>query len=175
MSKTEEIANKLKELTMKLHTNTIGVVKSVSENEGICAVELDTDVVLGRVRLSAVISELTAPFLLIPVVGSYVGIEFVEKSDTQAYISKYTEVAKIQMRSGEFGGLVQVANLTTKLNHLVSQVNTLIQKFNTHTHVVATTGTAAAQSGTAAVTLNTATNADNFNKTDFENTLITHG
>ena len=65
----------------------------------------------------------------------------------------------IEINGGKNGGLVKIKELTDKLNLLVNI-------FNSHTHTVATTGTAAAQSGTASPT---ASRAQAFNKSDYEN------
>lgn len=56
---------------------------------------------------------------------------------------------KTTFNDGQLGGLVKIAQLTTKLNNLENLVNDLVSKYNTHTHVLAlSTGT-----GTAAATL----------------------
>lgn len=47
---------------------------------------------------------------------------------------------EIKFNDGALGGLVKVAELTTKLNNLENKVNTLITTFNTHVHTGVTTG-----------------------------------
>lgn len=76
----------------------------------------------------------------------------------------WSEVESITINGGQLGGLVKIAELTSKLNALV-------QTFNAHTHTVATTGTAAAQSGTAA---STTSQASTFSASDYEDTKIKH-
>lgn len=79
---------------------------------------------------------------------------------------------KIMFNDGSFGGMVEVAQLVTKLNNLENMVNDLATKYNSHTHVLAlSTGT-----GTAAPTTTTETTIlTPTNRTDIENILITHG
>ena len=86
----------------------------------------------------------------------------VEKSETVIF------------NGGELGGLINIADLTTKLNNLTDKVNALIDTFNSHTHTVATTGSAAAQSGTAAAPTSPAQKAATFNQSDYEDTKIKH-
>lgn len=58
-----------------------------------------------------------------------------------------------QFNDGQLGGLVKVAELTTKLNNLEQLVNDLVTKYNSHTHILTlSTGT-----GTAAPTATTET------------------
>lgn len=77
----------------------------------------------------------------------------------------------IQFNDGSYGGMVEVANLTTKLNNLEKLVNDFITKYNTHTHTGVQTG-----GGTSAVT--TAPETGSLTPTqqsDIENTKVTHG
>lgn len=78
----------------------------------------------------------------------------------------------IKLLDGSLGGLVEVANLTTKLNNLENLVNDLISKYNIHTHIL----TLSSGTGTAAptVSLETGTLTPTV-RGDIENTHITHG
>lgn len=72
--------------------------------------------------------------------------------------------AGVVINGGELGGMVKINLLTQKLNELVNA-------YNKHTHAVTTAGTAAKQEGTAAATAST---AQPFNASDYENTKVKH-
>ena len=57
-----------------------------------------------------------AGFLLIPTVGSIVTVSF--KSKTDAFVSMVSVVDKIYINGNDYGGLVEVNPLVTKLNNL---------------------------------------------------------
>ena len=117
------------------------------------------------VRLAAVVDGNTKNLLIKPKVGSMVLIaDLSEGLMRDLAIIGWSEVETITINGGDFGGLVKIQELTNKLN-------TLVQAFNTHTHNVATTGTAAAQTGTATAIV---TQAQQFSKSDYEDTKIKH-
>lgn len=93
---------------------------------------------------------------------------------SELVVLKVDEIESIEVNGGKLGGLINIEDLTKKLNNLVNEVNALKNKFNTHTHTVATTGTSAAQSGTAAPVTSPASAASKFDKTDYEDKTITH-
>lgn len=81
----------------------------------------------------------------------------------------------IQINGGDNKGMVNIEDLTSKLNKLVNEVNQLRITFNTHTHQVATTGTSVAQSGIASPTASPmSTSISSFSSGDYEDTKITH-
>lgn len=108
--------------------------------------------------------------IFFPRVGSIVLVQPFAKDQT-AYLAMVSQLDKIQMLDGSFGGLVEVANLTTKLNNLENKVNSIISTFNTHVHSGVQTGAGSSAvsptqvSGTLTPT----------NRGDIENTYITHG
>lgn len=66
-----------------------------------------------------------------PTIGSFVQVTFI--SDTEAYISAFSEVDKIEVdcndivfNGGNNDGLVLIQQLVTKLNNLENKVNTII-------------------------------------------------
>lgn len=73
----------------------------------------------------------------------------------------------INFNGGGLEGLVEINQLTAKLNSLVQQVNTFISLYNTHIHP--------ATMGTTSPTVSTATSVDTFSKTDYENEKIKQG
>ena len=72
---------------------------------------------------------------------------------------------------GEFGGLVKIEDLITKLNNLESRVNDLASAYQPHTHLSSAPG---APSGPPIVPW-TKTPLTNTTKNDLENPDITHG
>lgn len=138
-----------------------GIVKSV---EGItCTVtfgSLDVD----GVRLRASETENDSHLLIVPKKGTAVTVGSLSGDLAQLVVLAVDEVESITINGGKLGGLINIEALTAKINDLV-------EKFNGHTHQVTTTGTATSQTGTAAATAMT---AENFDKNDYEDKLITH-
>jgi len=70
---------------------------------------------------------------------------------------------------GDLQGLINIVDLTSKLNQLNSKVNDLITKFNTHIHSGVTTGGGVSGTPTTTETSNPA-----FDKDDYEDIKIKH-
>jgi hypothetical protein len=70
---------------------------------------------------------------------------------------------------GNLEGLINIVDLTAKLNDLTDKVNDLITKYNSHVHTGVTTG-----GSLSGVTTTTETPANAFNKADYEDTKIRH-
>lgn len=124
--------------------------------------------------------------LYIPSVGSTVIVTY--SKFNQPYVSFFSSLDKIlyivgdsvvsitdgliQLNDGSLGGLVKIAELTTKLNNLENIVNDLISKYNGHTHIL----TLSSGTGTAAPTVTPETGTlTPTQQADIENTLIKHG
>lgn len=80
----------------------------------------------------------------------------------------------ISINGGGNGGLINIEDLTSKLNDLTNKFNSFVSTFNSHTHVVNTTGSATAQTGTAQAPTSSAQSANSFDKSDYEDTLVCH-
>lgn len=100
-------------------------------------------------------------FLLIPSDLDSVEISIPNGTSPETWTTLTLSNSGIQMNDGSYGGLIEIANLVTKLNNLVLQLQTQLS--------LIATGIAGAGGSYTPGTLST------FNKTDFENTLITHG
>lgn len=81
----------------------------------------------------------------------------------------------IEFNGGGLKGLVELDNLTTKLNAFVSSFNTFVSTYNGHSHSVSTAGSATAQTGSTTGIVGTAQSAQSFNASDYENEKITQG
>lgn len=170
MSKEREIADNLRLLIGAVEFDTM-LCKVVSiDNDVTCTVKsVKSDVDYKNIKLNANINEDKGIYVF-PEEKSYVLVTLIDK--VNGFISMYSEIKKIKLKvndiieinDGTNDGLVQIKELTEKLNDLV-------KTFNEHTHSVSTEGNALKQTGTAAPTSN---QADDFSKSDYENDKIKH-
>ena len=151
-----------------------GVVKSVSEADRTCTVQLITGKAANTItcRLMATLDD---GILMLPKVSSNVCVIYSNYSTP--YISQYSELDKvliivgdsiltitgnlIKFNDGSLNGLVKVDALVTKLNRLENA-------FNIHTH-------AGVQSGGSSTAPTTNQVMPVTNRNDLENKAITHG
>lgn len=93
-------------------------------------------------------AEVDDGFLLVPAVGSTVLVLFSKRQPP--YVALYSELQSVQVtigdrsltidaektifNSGEFGGLIKIADLVDRLNNAENLINDLITKYNAHTH-----------------------------------------
>lgn len=92
-------------------------------------------------------------------------------TNLSAYVLLYSDIETISWKSGNFGGLTKVIDLTNKLNNLENKVNTLVSTFNAHIHPGVTVGAGVTgPSATPVVGALTPTQ-----RSDIENTKIKHG
>lgn len=163
------MANKVKDLIKKIAgtevANTIVFTAEVVSVEGeTCTVDF-SGLHLSDVNLSAVSNGSVQNLLITPKVGSIVTVADLSNGDKRILnVITWSEIDAVRFNGGTLGGLVNIDQLTAKLNALVD-------RFNAHTHTVSTTGTAAAQTGTAAAITST---APDFNSSDYEDPKITH-
>ena len=90
-------------------------------------VPINGDADIQEVRLMANIDN---GFLLIPEIDSVVVVSFL--SDSSAYVSMVSKVSEIQLNGTNYGGLIRVAELTTKLNNLENAFNQHMTLYNLH-------------------------------------------
>lgn len=98
-------------------------------------------------------------FLIIPTDGSLVSVTQI--SEATSFISMVSDVDQVYLAGDENGGLINIVDLTTKLNALVTQLQAQLALIATG--IIAGGGT---------YTPGTLTS---FNKTNYENTKIKHG
>ncbi len=139
MSRTrEEILQGLKKLSVQKSINVPAKVKAVNEKEQSCTVEID-NIEYEDIRLTSVIdNDNSEHSFVVPVVGSWVIVAFVENSETDAFVIAYSKILKlilnadlIEFNKGEFHGLVKVKDLTKKLNTIEKDINNLKQALST--------------------------------------------
>lgn len=168
----------------EVHT-IVCAVDSLNESARTCnvtSVNTKSELSFNDVQLMAGVND---GFLLVPAVGSEVIVTY--STITDPYISMFSELDKvllivgdyaIQMTSDgvaingdEFGGLVKIQDLVTKLNNLENDINTLKTAFNSWVTVPNDGGAAlktAAATWYASQLTNTTVN-------DLENETIQHG
>jgi len=136
MGYTENLGDLIRELVKgeeEIYSKVCKVV-SISGDSAELA-PLDGDANLLSVKLISGTAE--TPFLVVPEIDSVVLATFISRNT--AFISLCSEVKEIQLRGGEFGGLVKVGDLLGKINSLEEKLNSLISKYNTHTHITTAT------------------------------------
>lgn len=142
------------------------VCKVKSVEEATCTVERVLDELeISEVRLNCH-STKDSGIVVTPKVDSFVLVTSIDGHSH--FVSQCSEVEKITIdcngdiiiNGGNNDGIIKIKELTNKLNALV-------QKFNTHTHP--------ATLGETPVTVSpTTSQASNFNKSDYEDTKVTH-
>jgi hypothetical protein len=145
----------------------IGVSAENGDNMSCDVESLDTGSLIEDVRLTA--DNNFYGFVLVPTVGSMVEVSF--NTDTDAFLSMVSQVDKVYLNGNDYGGLVEVANLVTKLNNLENKVNDLVLYSQTHTHSGVTVGSGITGTGTPPVTGNLTPTQ----RTNIENTTVQHG
>lgn len=165
----------------------VGTVQNIDEDKRICEIAVDDELTLFNCRLNAVIDTYTDHLLIVPKEGSAVAFLSVGGNLTDTVIIAYSEVekvlltigettisiidGKIEINGGELGGLVNIQQLTTKLNALVDWC-----KNHTHSGVITAVsgGSGAPAIGTPGNSAPPTTSPSDFDKDDYEDTKITH-
>lgn len=136
-----------------------GIVKDI---DGVtCTVTIGSIDIPG-VRLRASEMDDEQHLLITPKIGSPVIIGSLSGDLTDLVVLQVDHVQAITINGGSLGGLINIEDLTDKLNDLV-------RAFNAHTHSVTV-----AHPGGTFTTLAPTDNADTFSKDDYEDPLITH-
>lgn len=136
-----------------------GIVKSVDGN--LCEVKVGNIDIPG-VRLKA--SELDDDGLMVvtPMVGSAVIIGSLSGDLTELVVLQVDHVESIVVNGGRLGGLINITQLTTKINELV-------EAFNAHTHQVTVS-----HPGGTFTTIKPMQAAKRFDRGDYEDEKIKH-
>lgn len=132
---------------------TQGIVKSVS---GIlCEVEIGSIVIPG-VRLKASELDDEGEMLVTPKIGTAVTVGSLSGDLTQLVVLQVDHIESIVINGGKLGGLINIEQLTDKINGLVDT-------FNSHTHTGVHGATSAPNSP-----------ASSFRKGDYEDESVKH-
>lgn len=159
---------------------SLGKAVNINADNRTCDIVLNDDLTLFDCRLNAVIDSYDNHLTILPKENSFVAFLRLEGLSSSCLVISYTEIDRILVRmndiqadisssgiilnGGSLGGLVNISQLTAKLNQLIAA-------FNSHTHQVSTTGSSTAQSGIASPV---ASSFQPFSQNDYEDTKIQH-
>jgi hypothetical protein len=162
----KDIAEHIRDIVKDNERTVVCTVKEVSNTLCVCE-PIDTDLPdIQNVRLCS--EEEDAVILPIPKVGSQVIV--VDTLDGGGYIAMFGELESLYLRGDQYGGLVKIEELVTKLNNLENKVNTIINTLNSTVIPLAPSGTYPLSSNFSSVSTLTTTN-----KSDIENDKVKHG
>ena len=109
--------------------NRLGKVTAVDESDMSCTVELlDDDVTLYKVRINNIGSK--EGFICIPSVDSVVVVSKLQNSDQMHYVSMFSQIEVIMLNGDQYGGLVKVADLVSKINAIEQDLNNIKTVFS---------------------------------------------
>lgn len=136
-----------------------GIVKSVDGN--LCEVTMGNINIPG-VRLKASELDDDGLMLITPKVGSAVTIGSLSGDLTELVVLQVDHIETIVINGGKLGGLINIGQLTDKINELV-------ESFNSHTHQVTVS-----HPGGTFTTVKPMESAKTFDKGDYEDVKIKH-
>jgi hypothetical protein len=136
-----------------------GIVNSVSGCT--CEVQIGS-IAIPEVRLRASLTDDDNEMLVVPAPGSAVTVGSLSGDLSELVVLQVDRVKSVTVNGGKLGGLVNIAQLTDKLNALV-------KAFNAHTHQVTVV-----HPGGTVVSAAPASGAESFNRKDYEDTTIKH-
>lgn len=164
MSTERDIKESIRVIAKGGEGKTFFTAEVVAVSGNTCTVKSD-NLEMSDVAICAIGEASGNSLLVVPKVGSTVLIaDLSEGTRRDLVIVKYTEVESITINGGNLGGLVNIEQLTSK-------VNEFIKKFNQHTHVFKGSVEGTACSGT---TNQITTQQSNLNSSDYEDTKIKH-
>lgn len=145
----------------------------VTSTDGITCTCRFGDMDVSGIRLRASLTERDRQMLVVPKTGSAVIIGSLSGDLSQAVVLQVDEIDRIEINGGQLGGLVNIEDLTAKINELVDA-------FNGHTHslptgTVSVSGPGGAMSNTAPVSVPAISKkADKFTRDDYEDDTVKH-
>lgn len=128
---------------------------------------------ISDIRLRASLTGRDRQMLVVPKTGSAVIVGSLSGDLSSLVVLQVDEIDRIEINGGQLGGLVNIGDLTDRINELVDA-------FNRHTHsiptgAVAVTGASGAASNAAPVTVPAITDkAQQLERDDFEDKDIMH-
>lgn len=159
MDPYRQLRDSLSSLIPSRATILQGIVKAVN---GITCTVTVGNIEIPDVRLRASELDNDQQILITPKVGSPVILGSLSGDLAELVVLQTDQVQAITVNGGNLGGLINIAQLTEKINNLVNA-------FNKHTHQVTTTS-----SGGTFTTIPPLAPAENFKKDDYEDKSITH-
>lgn len=166
---------------------TVGKVSNIDEDKRICDIAIDDDLTLNNCRLNAIIDSYSNRLLIVPKENSMVAFIAIGGKLTEPLIIAYSEIDKVllkigntevnidtdkvEINGGDNDGIIKIQDLTDKLNNLVDWC-----KNHTHSGVITAVsgGSGAPAVGTSGNTGKPISSPASFNKSDYEDTKVTH-
>ncbi len=136
-----------------------GIVKSVEGN--LCGVEIG-NIVIPDVRLKASELDDDGMMLVTPKVGTAVTVGSLSGDLSQLVVLQVDHIETIVINGGKLGGLINISQLTDK-------INALVDTFNRHTHQVTVS-----HPGGTFTTIKPGAAADSFKVADYEDETVKH-
>lgn len=136
-----------------------GIVKSVTGQ--LCEVEIG-NIIIPDVRLKASELDDDGRMLVTPKVGTAVTVGSLSGDLSQLVVLQVDHIETIVINGGKLGGLINIEQLTDKINELVDT-------FNKHTHNVTVS-----HPGGTFTTVRPGAAASSFNKSDYEDETVKH-
>lgn len=160
MSTERDIKEAIRAIGGNENGKTFFTAEVVSVSSDTCTIKSD-ELEMSDVAVCAIGGANGNSLIVVPKIGSTVLVaDLSEGTRRDLVIVKYTEVETVTINGGNLGGLVNIEQLTNKLNQLVNT-------FNSHIHPAAL--------GTSPVTvLLTESQAVSFSKSDYEDQKIKH-
>ena len=170
MDQNRRLLENLKKVNPQRLTVYQGIVTGVNGIQ--CSCRIGNAVVTG-IKLRASLTDRERQMLVVPKSGSAVVLGSLSGDLANLVVLQADEVEKIVINGGSLGGLVNIEDLTAKINGLVDA-------FNSHTHTlpvgtVSVTGSAGPSANPSPVTVPAVTTkADKFSKEDYEDNTVVH-
>ena len=160
------------------------VVGEVIETNGTtCSVKINDTLTLTDVLCVAADDGDSDNIKIKPAIGSKVLMADLSGGTLrQMAVVAYTQIAELEMpkiesliiNGGNKGAIINIEDLTGKINEVIDVLNNLITSYNDHTHIVSTTGNATAQTGTTQKIPTSAKRATELSSSDFADDTIKH-
>lgn len=155
MENPSEIKKVMQRIASRRRNDLLFVARVASVEGDTCSVSLD-GCTLSGVRLRPVTDNSDNVLCVTPATGSHILVADLGGDKRDLVMMACAEAEKIEINGGQLGGLVNIEQLTDK-------INSLIQTFNTHVHPVPD-GTSSAPT----------VQAQTLQPSDFEDTTILH-
>ena len=141
MTQIAQLIKKISKDGKDTHQNIVMcTVVSVDGIECVCQPIDEGEAEFQGVALCA--EDVDAKFMLTPVVGSIVGVAMMSDSENTDYIIVlYSEIDSILLRGDQYGGLIKVEELVSKVNALENLVNNILTTLKSTTIPLAPSGT----------------------------------
>lgn len=145
-------------------------VDSVDQDKRTCDCSAITGDAITDIPGVQLMAEVGDGILLLPAVDSTVIVGLSTRNT--AFVLMYSDIDTIVLRGGQFGGLIKIEDLVTKISNIEKDLNSIKQVFSATWTPVPEDGGAALKAAAATWSAETFTPTQ---KEDLENTNVLHG